>query len=337
MTYQNNPERQQRIRAHLNAWIPEACKELDLKPPTDISEGKTKLASAIHKATDKGFITITLAREDNTTPISAYIYTNQHGGDERKWNIKDAITDLRNRGDLPQAKTSASASQSSSATQPIKKDPPQPTQPPPTPYPWSDLARALAARYPGFTADTTDATPNYFTDRRLPVPPRVMTYRGNCFIPMTTGHGDLATWQIILKTPDGYVKKFAKDRPAGNAFYPIRPDPNNAINTIAICEGAATGMTLRLTQLFDIILCAMSASNIDATTRYLRGRKPQARIYISGDRDDRNALEAANANDATYLIPPPLTHKSNGGDMDDLRQAAGIQAVKTHIMRFLKA
>jgi len=92
--------------------------------------------------------------------------------------------------------------------------------------------------------------------------------------------------------------------------------------TLAIAEGVATALSIH--ESGDLIsIAALSAGNLPAVAERMRNKFPAARMVICGESGGglKHAERAAQENGATLAVWP-------GGDMNDLHQAQGLEAVQ---------
>lgn len=92
--------------------------------------------------------------------------------------------------------------------------------------------------------------------------------------------------------------------------------------TLIVCEGAATTLSAREATGHPAV-AALSCVNIPAVTQQMRHMYPKARIIVCGEPGGglKHAEQAAQENGATLAV-------WDGGDMNDLHQAQGLEAVK---------
>lgn len=116
---------------------------------------------------------------------------------------------------------------------------------------------------------------------------------------------------------------------------------------IIICEGYATGLTLRMAVERRLpVVVALDAGNLLPVAELLRALHPQCRLLIAADDDYRTpgnpgrekAHKASRAVDGcayTWPIFPPRNRGPKDTDFNDLHQRAGLEAVRRQLRHVL--
>ena len=186
----------------------------------------------------------------------------------------------------------------------------------------------------------------YFTERDIEKVRDVRVSGERLLIPMRNAQGHIVDLQRIWKDSKGKWKK---------RYYP-KADPKGCRTTIGgkrfkepgdtiyICEGWATGWTIRLATKCAVIV-AFSADGLKPVSLSIRKKYPEARIIIAADNDrwtslfigmtDRvpnpgliRATEAAKECKGEIAVPDFRDLAQQPTDFDDLRQLEGLGAVK---------
>lgn len=149
-------------------------------------------------------------------------------------------------------------------------------------------------------------------------------------IPVVDMQGQLTSLQYINLTGG---KSFRKGGKISGCFCPI--GYGESASTILVCEGFATGATLREASGLPVIV-AFNAGNLKPVTVTLRLQNPRAKIIVCADNDHTNQTQnvgIAKATEAAKLagalmIYPTFAANGSGTDFNDLAIAYGLDAVK---------
>lgn len=125
---------------------------------------------------------------------------------------------------------------------------------------------------------------------------------------------------------------------------------------ILICEGYATGLTLRMATNRDLaVFVALDAGNLQYVVSLVHSMHPECRILICADDDYRTrdpiskrpnnpgrkaALAAAKATPGTDMVYPifaPATRREKDTDFNDLHARQGLEAVTRQISTVVQA
>lgn len=156
---------------------------------------------------------------------------------------------------------------------------------------------------------------------------------GELLIPLRHGPGPIVGLQRIME--DG-EKKFLKGTPISGA-YTVLGKPTKT-GSVVICEGWATGMSIRAATGYCIVV-AFNAGNLINVAKKIRAALPEAEIIIASDDDaftDGNpgvkaASEAAREIRASFALPTWAGERGKGTDFNDLHADEGLDAVKNCI------
>jgi len=158
------------------------------------------------------------------------------------------------------------------------------------------------------------------------------TFKDSLLVPVMDMAGMLHGLQFI--SSDG-SKKFKTGTNKVGHFFRI----DGSGNEIVICEGYATGATIR--QATGHTVCvAFDAGNIMPVTRNIRSAYPKAKIIVAADDDHATegnpgltkATEAAKAANGHLAVPEfPDSRGRKYTDFNDLAHIAGLDAVKACI------
>ena len=148
-------------------------------------------------------------------------------------------------------------------------------------------------------------------------------------IPVVDMTGQLTSLQYINPTGG---KSFRKSGKISGCFCPI--GYGESASTILVCEGFATGATLREASGLPVVV-AFNAGNLKPVTMALRLKHQQAKIIVCADNDHTNktqnvgltkAEEAAKLAGA-FMVYPHFAANDSGTDFNDLAATYGLDAV----------
>lgn len=148
-------------------------------------------------------------------------------------------------------------------------------------------------------------------------------------IPVVDTAGQLTSLQYI--NPNG-GKSFRKGGKISGCFCPI--GYGESASTILVCEGFATGATLREASGLPVVV-AFNAGNLKPVTMALRLKHQQAKIIVCADNDHTNQTQnvgLAKAEEAAklagaFMVYPHFAANDNGTDFNDLAATYGLDAV----------
>jgi putative DNA primase/helicase len=148
-------------------------------------------------------------------------------------------------------------------------------------------------------------------------------------IPVVDMAGQLTSLQFI--NPNG-GKSFRKGGKINGCFCPL--GYGESASTILVCEGFATGATLREASGLPVVV-AFNAGNLKAVAMALRLNHQQAKIIVCADNDHTNKTQnvgLAKAEEAAkiagaFMVYPSFAANDNGTDFNDLAVAHGLGAV----------
>ncbi len=167
--------------------------------------------------------------------------------------------------------------------------------------------------------------------------PRGVRYDGDTLIVPMWRDGEIANVQRILA--DG-TKLFSKGSDHVGSYWSVKGD----LDTIAICEGVATGCKINEATGWSVI-CAFNAGNLKPVAQAIRKKYPDARIIIAADNDHtatksngdpwnpgiEKAQQAAVAIGGAQVISPDT--EDGVSDWDDVARLHGIDAVRYGLNR----
>lgn len=166
---------------------------------------------------------------------------------------------------------------------------------------------------------------------RKAIDPKGSRVKGDLLlIPMYSADGKLWGVQSIDK---GGGKMFLPGGRKKGCYCPIA-DKENSKNTLYICEGFATGATIRQAT-GGVVIVAFDAGNLEPVAQAMREKYPAARIIICGDNDHltegnpgvTKATEAAQAVGGIAVWPEGI----EGTDFNDMAAELGLAAVKDSV------
>lgn len=146
----------------------------------------------------------------------------------------------------------------------------------------------------------------------------------NLIIPVTDGDGKIISIQRIM--PDG-TKRFLSGGKTAGGFFKI-PNDSRGVGKVAICEGAATGLSIHEATGAGVY-CALSAANIYATASHVSRTHSGDIVVICADDNSANTVntglrEAMRAADVfSFSVVSPTVPK----DFNDMHQSVGLDAV----------
>lgn len=120
--------------------------------------------------------------------------------------------------------------------------------------------------------------PAYVT--RKGIEPMAARYWGSvCVVPV---YCEGAIWSLQFIGEDG-SKRFLRGGRIKGGYAPLASAEDDK-DTILICEGWASGCSLRMATLFPVVV-AFTAGNLEAVAMAMRGKYPTARLIICADND----------------------------------------------------
>lgn len=187
-------------------------------------------------------------------------------------------------------------------------------------------------------ADTpAPASHAYLTRKRInPDGLRLCTegdYAGWLVAPVHGPDGSVQSLQFIAH--DGAKRFLSGGRMKGGHVWLGRPE--NGATALLLAEGWATAASLR--QASGLPVCvAFNAGNLGDVARMVRKQYPAARLLICGDDDTQTPGNPGRtkATGAAQAVGAGVVFPSGGGDFNDMAQAQGLDAVKTHILDGLR-
>ena len=190
-------------------------------------------------------------------------------------------------------------------------------------------ARDEAAKL--WTEADKSGTSDYVT--RKGITPRGVRYSGGDLVIPMWRDGGLVSVQTIK--PDGF-KLFQESGDIVGAYFSIKGEPD----TIAICEGYATGARVAAVTGWSVII-AFTAGNLKPVAKSMRAKYPDARIVFAADNDhestnakgepynagvEKSQQAAVAIGGAQVLIAPCEPGES---DWDDVANRLGNDAVRS--------
>ena len=199
-------------------------------------------------------------------------------------------------------------------------------------------ARQRAADLWGKSAETVSAQHPYLLKKRITAI-GIRQLAQALVIPILDGNGALHSLQFI--DPDGRKTFLTGGAIAGNCC-PIGDfaEPE----TVLICEGYATGISLHCASGFPVVV-AFNAGNLKPVAAALRLRYPHAALVICGDDDrwtednpgKRKAEETASSVNGFAIFPlfDGIDTESKPTDFNDMHVLAGIDQLKAQLSNAL--
>ena len=156
-------------------------------------------------------------------------------------------------------------------------------------------------------------------------------HQGKLIIPIYKD-GSMTSLQFISGDGD---KMFLRGGEISGGWFPICTHTEPKDNII-VCEGFATGCSIRYATGFPVVL-AFNAKNMIQVAKALKNKYPQSRIILAADNDEGKdinvgiscAQQAAAAIGGALVIAPDIS-----GDWNDVHAAYGLEAVS---LAFTKA
>lgn len=153
-------------------------------------------------------------------------------------------------------------------------------------------------------------------------------------IPVVALDGSFSSLQFI--SPNG-EKSFKKGGKIVGCFCPLGYEDNSGV--ILICEGFATGATLREASNLPVIV-AFNAGNLKTVAETIRLHQPNAKIIICADNDHTNQKqniglikgEQAAKQAGAILTYPKFAVNDDGTDFNDMGCTYGLESIKSIIM-----
>jgi putative DNA primase/helicase len=147
-------------------------------------------------------------------------------------------------------------------------------------------------------------------------------------VPIRNEFGSIQSVQFIPADPNG-KKMFLKDSTVARGYFTFGED-NRDVSRLVIGEGFATCASVFEATGFPVF-AALSASNLLAVARIIRGMYPKSVLIIAGDHDhsgtgQREAKTAADTVHGVAVIP-----ETEGDDWNDVHVRDGLNAVKLAI------
>ncbi len=150
--------------------------------------------------------------------------------------------------------------------------------------------------------------------------------------------GTINSLQFIYDnaTYDNKFKKFLKGSRTQGYYGEFG---NKDSQTIFICEGVATGLSILLAKTDCLVIVAYNCGNLKKVAKNITVKYPNHKIIIAGDNDlskpnnigREKAEEAAKEFNLSIVLPIFKNNSTNPSDFDDLRQLEGIEEVKKQL------
>lgn len=177
----------------------------------------------------------------------------------------------------------------------------------------AEVSEAATERFNGLP----DASTEHPYCRRKQITPYGAHQDGNLLV-LAVQDFDGQIWSLQEIRPDGTKKLMKGGKKQGNHV----AIGGNANGPLMICEGYATGCSLRQMEPESEVIAAVDAYNLRTVAQAARERFPERRIIIAGDHDQvgiQCARSAAKAVNGQILIPPGI-----GDDWNDYAIAQGV-------------
>lgn len=199
-------------------------------------------------------------------------------------------------------------------------------------------AKIRAADLWGKSRDTVDAKHPYLLKKQIPAI-EIRQLQTQLVVPLRDGNGDLHSLQFI--SADGKKIFLTGGAIEGNACW--LGDPS-AAETILVCEGYATGVSLHLATKLPVLV-AFNAGNLKPAAAAARLKWPHAALVFCAD-DDREtegnpgqtkARAAAEAVSGFVITPLFASHDGNPTDYNDLHVREGLPVLQAQLANALSA
>lgn len=176
----------------------------------------------------------------------------------------------------------------------------------------------------------------YIQNKEIPVYKGIYaTNRGATVVPLADVEGNIRTMQTIL--PAG-TKMLEKGGELKGSMHVVNADNlAEATGGIVICEGYATGATIReATNGHFGVVCAMTSHNLHDVVKAISEKYPDKPLIIAGDNDRFNVhgnvgrltAEAVAKEFGAKVIIPEFGENDRGSDFNDLKKSEGLDKVK---------
>lgn len=134
-----------------------------------------------------------------------------------------------------------------------------------------------------------DARSHSYVIRKRILPYYAKLCRSWLVVPVHDIDHDLITVQIIK--PDGFKRLWKGTSHKHHMIWLWEKLPDDYTGVIRICEGYATGCTIRYVTKSPVV-CALSAQNMPLVAKQLRGKYPKALLKICADDDQWSRMNA---------------------------------------------
>ncbi|MDX8383523.1 MAG: DUF3631 domain-containing protein, partial [Ghiorsea sp.] len=160
----------------------------------------------------------------------------------------------------------------------------------------------------------------------------IRQHNGSLVFPIRV-NGEITSLQFIDK--DG-GKMFTASGNVSGGYFPITGDNRASVELVVICEGYATGASIREATGQHVIV-AFNAGNLHKVAQAIRNKHPDTKIIIAADNDQKNkvnaGLEAAYkaAELVVGVIALPVGKEGFNVDWNDIHAAQGLKVVSAGI------
>jgi len=193
-------------------------------------------------------------------------------------------------------------------------------------------AKKTASRY--IKKHTIEASQDheYLIQKGVGVYGNLRQSKNTLILPVINVNGDITSYQTISNKGR---KRFLYQGVVAGGCYPISGD----IKTVCVCEGYATGATIREATGYKVLV-AFNAGNLEAVTKQAVHLFYSSEIIVCADNDHKTmeriginpgiktAKKIKNELGINYIYPTDIT----GSDFNDLSQEKGIESVRQSII-----
>ena len=177
---------------------------------------------------------------------------------------------------------------------------------------------------------TFPASPDhpYLISKDVGVFGNLLTSNRALVLPVVSPSGEITSYQTI--SPTGRKRFLYQGVVAGGCF----PIPGDDAVTVCVCEGYATGATIRAATGFKVLV-AFNSGNLVAVAKSAEKQFPGREILVCADNDHitekrigkNPGIESAKKTGCRYVFPTGI----KGTDFNDMATDCGIDAVKQEV------
>lgn len=195
-----------------------------------------------------------------------------------------------------------------------------------------EAAKAAQARTGQIWARAQATGSSDYITRKLIAPMSCRYSHGTILVPIYI-ENKISSIQFIAASGE---KRFLQNGKIKGGYVALA-EADDDKSTIIICEGWATGCSIRMALGLPVV-CAFNAGNLVDVAQVIRKRNPEARIIIAADNDAKNEINVGieKAKQAAVKIGAhtiwPEFESDEYSDFNDLHALSGLEAVKLRIL-----